>query len=183
MKTALCLFATAFIAGCSSVSPQPATDSARIVEETNAKLAGEPRRPTLRSTARPEIGRGAAVRPAVLAEDRVGTANMKVEQDPRWKSYGAYLQRMIETVQLQWERLLIQSTATPVTGSRVEVKFVLDADGKVVRVADVSGTASEGATRVCVSAITDRAPYGQWTDDMRAVLGEQQELTFSFYYQ
>jgi hypothetical protein len=30
---------------------------------------------------------------------------------------------------------------------------------------------------------TDRAPYGPWTDDMKAVLGSQQEMTFTFYYQ
>ena len=35
----------------------------------------------------------------------------------------------------------------------------------------------------CVSAITDRAPYGPWTDDMKAMLGSQQEMTFTFYYQ
>jgi hypothetical protein len=39
------------------------------------------------------------------------------------------------------------------------------------------------AERACMSAITDRAPYGEWTDDMKAVLGEQQEMTFTFYYQ
>ena len=32
-------------------------------------------------------------------------------------------------------------------------------------------------------AITDRAPYGPWTDDMIAMLGKQQEMTFTFYYQ
>jgi len=37
--------------------------------------------------------------------------------------------------------------------------------------------------RACVSAITTRAPYGDWTDDMIAVLGSEQEMTFSFYYQ
>jgi len=36
---------------------------------------------------------------------------------------------------------------------------------------------------VAPTAITDRAPYGTWTDDMKAVLGEQQEMTFTFYYQ
>jgi hypothetical protein len=34
-----------------------------------------------------------------------------------------------------------------------------------------------------MSAITKPAPYGPWTDDMKAVLGEQQEMTFTFYYQ
>ena len=34
-----------------------------------------------------------------------------------------------------------------------------------------------------MSAITDARPTDQWTDDMIAVLGTQQEMTFTFYYQ
>jgi len=34
-----------------------------------------------------------------------------------------------------------------------------------------------------VSAITDTAPYGDWTDDMIAILGNEQSLTFVFYYE
>jgi len=34
-----------------------------------------------------------------------------------------------------------------------------------------------------VSAITERAPYGEWSEDMIALLGKEQELTFTFHYQ
>jgi hypothetical protein len=47
----------------------------------------------------------------------------------------------------------------------------------------VEGTAGNQAEKACAAAITARAPYGPWTDDMIAVLGEEQELTFVFYYQ
>ena len=47
----------------------------------------------------------------------------------------------------------------------------------------VDGTAGNQAEKACTSAITARAPYGPWTDDMIAVLGQSQELTFTFFYQ
>ena len=35
----------------------------------------------------------------------------------------------------------------------------------------------------CQNAITYPQPYRKWTDQMIAVLGDSQELTFSFYHQ
>jgi len=53
---------------------------------------------------------------------------------------------------------------------------------KIVRV-DPTGAPSDAAIRACEAGITARSPYGQWTEDMIAVLGEQQEMTFVFYYE
>jgi hypothetical protein len=124
------------------------------------------------------------VRPAILAERLAGTANIgPTAVDARWSSYGAYLQRMFESAQIQWEKLLTESKVYPASGSTVTVKFVMDSEGKISRIVNLDSTASDAASRACVSAITDRAPYGTWTDDMKAVLGEQQEMTLTFYYQ
>jgi hypothetical protein len=70
-----------------------------------------------------------------------------------------------------------------VTGSAVTVKFVMNDEGMIVDIGVEQTTANEIATRACVSGITDRMPYGPWTDDMKAVLGNKQEMTFTFYYQ
>ena len=59
----------------------------------------------------------------------------------------------------------------------------MDSKGLIARIVNVDSTAKDAAERACMSAITDRAPYGEWTDDMKAVLGEEQEMTFTFYYQ
>jgi hypothetical protein len=124
------------------------------------------------------------VRPAILAERLAGTSNIgPTAVDARWSNYGAYLQRMIEAVQIQWEKLLVESKVYPSSGSTVTVKFIMDSAGKIARIINVDSTANDSASRACMSAITDRAPYGDWTDDMKAVLGEQQEMTFTFYYQ
>lgn len=133
---------------------------------------------------RPSLVKTQQVRPAILAERLAGTTNIgPTAVDARWSNYGAYLQRMIEAVQIQWERLLSESKVYPTSGSTVTVKFIMDSKGLIAKVVNVESTASDAASRACMSAITDRAPYGDWTDDMKAVLGEQQEMTFTFYYQ
>lgn len=86
-------------------------------------------------------------------------------------------------MQGQWDRLIQRSSFYPASGSTVRVVFKIDASGVISEVVRVDGTAAELARRLCVSAITERAPYGDWTDDMIAVLGREQEITFTFFYQ
>ena len=133
---------------------------------------------------RPQIVKQQQVRPAIFEENKFGTSNIgPVAIDAKWSNYGAYLQRMIETVQVQFDKLVADSRIYPPQGSMVTVKFILDSDGKIAQIVSVDNKATEPAARVCINSITDRAPYGPWTDDMKAVLGEKQEMTFSFYYQ
>jgi hypothetical protein len=138
----------------------------------------------LRPRPRPQVVRQQQVRPAILAENKFGTKNVGLTGiDAKWSNYGAYLQRMIDTVQIQWERLILSMSAMPAGGSTVTVKFIMGDEGQITNIVNVDSTASETGSRACVSAITDRAPYGPWTEDMKAVLGSQQEMTFTFYYQ
>lgn len=133
---------------------------------------------------RPTIVKQQQVRPAIFAENKFGTSNIgPIAVDARWSNYGAYLQRMIETVQIQWDSIVRESLVYPPAGSTVEVKFIIDSDGAITRVVNVESTATDAAARACMSAITDRSPYGKWTEDMIAVLGTQQEMTFKFFYQ
>jgi len=155
-------------------------DAPRFDGATAMQPAIDPRRPR----PRPQVVKQQQVRPAILSENKFGTTNIgNIAVDARWSNYGAYLQRMIDTVQIQWERLILQMSAMPAIGSTVTVKFVMNDEGRITNIAHVESTSNETASRACVSAITDRAPYGPWTDDMKAVLGTQQEMTFTFYYQ
>lgn len=132
---------------------------------------------------RPQLERHA--RPAVFRENQFGTQNIgAIAIDARWSQYGQYLQKLIETVQIQWERIIEQGRVYPPPGSEVVVKFRLEAtQGAVAEILHSEGSAGNQAERACISAITERSPYGPWTDDMKAVLGDSQELTFTFYYQ
>ena len=65
------------------------------------------------------------------------------------------------------------------------VVFKLNSKGEVSQIVSVEPTpgTSDASTRACPSAIAIPAPYGPWTEDMIAVLGTEQELVFTFYYE
>jgi hypothetical protein len=133
---------------------------------------------------RPQVVKEVKVRPAIFQENKLGTANIgNLAYDARWSNYGQYLQKMIETVQSQWERILSESRLQPVAGAAVKVVFRINSDGRIAQVVSVDGDAGKQASAACTSAITARAPYGEWTEDMRAVLGSSQELTLTFFFQ
>lgn len=117
-------------------------------------------------------------------KNEFGSKNIgAVAYNAKWSAYGEYLQRLIDSVQGQWERLLMRSAFYPTSGSVVKVVFKIDASGAISEIVRVEGSGGELAQRLCVSSITERAPYGEWTDDMIGVLGKEQELTFTFFYQ
>lgn len=139
----------------------------------------DPRKPR----ARPVL-ETAHTRPAIFQDNQFGTSNIgPVAFSAKWSNYGAYLHKMMEAIQIQWDRILIDSRTSPPSGSYVTVKFTMDLHGKITEILDVESTSSEQGKQSCVSAITLTAPYGDWTDDMIAVLGNSQELTFRFYYE
>ncbi|KAB2649211.1 MAG: hypothetical protein WCO38_05570 [Verrucomicrobiota bacterium] len=152
-----------------------------LVQTPNAPAALiDPRHPQPRKTLAQHV------RPAIFAENKIGTSNIgPIAVDAKWSNYGVYLQRMIETVQIEWERILIASKVYPNSGSYVQVKFIMNSKGEISKIisVDPTGAPSDAAIRACPSGITARSPYGQWTDDMIAVLGEKQEMTFVFYYE
>lgn len=161
-------------------------DGASQATQTDGVATAQPAIDPLRPRPRPQIVKQQQVRPAILAENKFGTQNVGLTAiDARWSNYGAYLQRMIDTVQIQWERLILSMNAMPARGSTVAVKFVMNDEGKITKIAAIeqSSSAGETAVRACIGGITDRAPYGPWTDDMKTVLGSEQEMTFTFHYQ
>ena len=85
-------------------------DAKEFEGATSIAPAIDPKRPR----ARPQVVKQQQVRPAILAENKFGTTNIgNIAVDARWSEYGAYLQRMIDTVQIQWERLILQQSANP----------------------------------------------------------------------
>ena len=132
---------------------------------------------------RPQIVRKDGNRPKVLQNTSGAKGVGALSQDARWSAYGAYLQQMIDTIDVQWHAKSTQLAEAPTPGTRVVVKFQLTYEGRIARIVSVDSTASDFVNRSCVNAITDRAPYGKWTDEMRSVLGEVQELSFTFHYQ
>jgi filamentous hemagglutinin family protein len=109
-----------------------------------------------------------------------GTAIIQaVAVNARWINYSFYLRKMIETVQVEWERILLDAP-----GSQVEVKFALNKHGKISGFGHIlhSLVTSDATANACRAAIEARSPYGEWTDEMVATLGLEQEMAFRFRY-
>jgi hypothetical protein len=152
---------------------------------TGGYFDGTPAIDRSRPQERPRLSAAAVnARKASTIKNEFGSENIgAVAYNAKWSAYGEYLQRLIDAVQGQWERLIQRSSFYPTSGSTVRVVFKIDASGVISEVVRVDGSGAELARRLCVSAITERAPYGDWTDDMIAVLGREQEITFTFFYQ
>lgn len=119
----------------------------------------------------------------VLSNQIAGTTNVGViGQDAHWSEYGEYMQELIEIVQAQWYSILRDSAISPTRGAHVYVTFKLNANGEV-SVVKVEETAGKPGTYACLNAIQERQPYRKWTEQMIAVLGPEQTMTFSFYYE
>jgi len=102
--------------------------------------------------------------------------------EPRLKKFSPYFDRMAAIVQVQWERIIVQSGVFPPLGSSVSVSFCIDRAGEISNIIESGNTAGKRAYEACKKALTARGPYGKWTDDMIAELGESQTFTFTFFY-
>ncbi|MBX3735344.1 MAG: hypothetical protein KF715_01525 [Candidatus Didemnitutus sp.] len=121
-------------------------------------------------------------RPNVLQNRLAGVQNIGILGiDARWSEYGEYMQEFVEIVQASWYSILDESRIAPKSGTHVFVTFTLNAEGEV-SVVNTEETAGKQGTYACTNALTMRQPYRKWTDQMIAVLGKQQTITFSFYY-
>lgn len=133
--------------------------------------------------ARPQIVATMQTRPAIFEENKQGTQNVGVRgQNANWSHYGEYLKKLTEIVQMEFDKLNYESRVSPPAGTIVSVKFALNSQG-VVRIINVdSSRGTEQAARVSVSSIAIPSPYLPWTDDMKALLGDEDQMTFDFYY-
>jgi hypothetical protein len=138
---------------------------------------------------RPQLAQS-QIRPTIMANRVDGTSNMGVRAHSALKTtYGEYLNRVIEVVDAEWNRTIQEKLSRrfsfPITGSKVEVTFLLEKSGKVV-ISKVDGNAGQLWDSVAVEAIAAPARYsegyGKWSDDMIAILGDRQELVFTFFY-
>lgn len=151
-----------------------------VVNATVPATSAAPGRPGPRP--RPKVPN---TRPAVLANQPMSTSNYGTIRgvNSRISEYGDYMQKFIEIVDLQWNRLLSQSKVSPPRPSQVTVKFRLGKDGQIWEVLEVIEGGDKPSTYMCIDAIRTPAPYEKWPDDMVAIFGDSDVITFVFYYQ
>jgi hypothetical protein len=130
--------------------------------------------------ARPRL---TAPRTTILTNRAAGTRNIGITgMDARWSEYGEYLAELVEIIQISWYSILDESKSYPPRGSHVAITFTINSQGETEFVRVEDSNAGQKGVLSCQSAIQARQPYRKWTEQMVAMLGNQQELTFTFYY-
>lgn len=101
----------------------------------------------------------------------------------RFSEYGAYLDRLFESIYYQWRLLLTNyKFLAEDYGSVVEVRFTLNKDGNIRDVKVVQATGSSIAAFICKDSICSLEPFDGWTEQMVKTLGEEQELGIVFHF-
>jgi len=104
--------------------------------------------------------------------------------DAKWTPFGAYLQMMFEAIGSEWDiECARYSFSVQDSGAAVETTFVINSQGQIESLQVDSSTATRGATLLCLSSIKHPAPFGVWTKEMAALLGDSQVIKITFYYQ
>ena len=101
---------------------------------------------------------------------------------PHFKEFHAYFQRVISSVQQNWDKILDQEQLVVPSGTFVTITFVMNSNGEVARVVSHSPVGNSPAIEACVKAVATSGPFNSWSDKMVATLGKEQEMTFEFAY-
>ncbi len=156
-------------------------EGAREANEADGSLVAVNPTQKTQPKARPRL---TAPRTTILTNRTAGVSNAGIiGRDARWSEYGEYLAELEEIVQVQWYHILEESRVSPPRGTHVEITFKINSKGEtdIIKVEDFE--AGKQGVFSCQSAIQARQPYRKWTEQMIAVLGNDQTLTFAFYYQ
>jgi hypothetical protein len=173
-------------------------DSEDDVKEDTSKLddgvVQEDRPLTPPEDASPESNPDAS--PARLPQPRVHIANtgplkkhmagvtrigQMADYSAEFSEFGEYLERMFETIELEWNNLLNQQRLAE-RRSRVSIAYFLNEFGEVVDWEIVSATSSLQAQVICAAAINNRAPFGEWSSQMRTTLKDPERIIINFLF-
>jgi len=109
---------------------------------------------------------------------RRGTVSLDVKSTP----FGAYDREVINAIQERWYQLLDESAFVTRTG-RVILEFRMHRDGRITDMEVIKQDVGEVLTLYCRRAISDPAPYAEWSPDMIRIIGKDyREVKFTFYY-
>ncbi|QYY35539.1 hypothetical protein [Ruficoccus sp. ZRK36] len=167
-----------------TVEPAPAPRPQRQIEVQMEEVTPAQQAPQGQPVpkARPRIN--FKVPPGPLMQNPVSASRMgALAIDSNFSEFGGYLQRMREAISAQWNLLGRQyNYANSDIGTKVVVEYELNRDGRVVDLKVLYTSASRPATLIVQDAILSRAPYGPWTKEMVASLGDSQTIRITFLY-
>ncbi len=121
--------------------------------------------------------------PSVLTNRSSGSPNAGIiGRDARWSEYGEYLHELEAIIVAQWYLINDESRISPPHGSHVTITFKINSKGETDIVTVEDADSGKLGVWSCQSAIQKRQPYRKWTEQMIILLGDEQSLTFGFYY-
>ena len=119
-----------------------------------------------------------------LKTSKSGVANVGVlATNAKFSEFGVYIQQMNEAIAAQWIRLVSSLRLTVADqGTYVLIHFKINAKGDVVDIEVEESTAGASAVFACKDAVLSRAPFGDWTQEMKDTLEEPEALRVKFHY-
>lgn len=130
--------------------------------------------------ARPQLPRLPA---SPRRNSNLGVSNVgNLAVDAKASKFGEYMERLIETVSLNWNDLVDRSSSVE-RKSVVKIRFMLTSDGFVSDIEILEGTTSRAiGIYMCRQAIERGIPYGPWPAGLVDMFGEEEDVTFTFHY-
>lgn len=102
----------------------------------------------------------------------------------RFTEFGAYTQKMFESIGYQSQLLFENYNATVGDlDSHIAISYSIDDNGSITTISVVSATASNLAIILVKDAILSQAPFGPWTDDMKAILNKEEKFLYCLHLQ
>jgi hypothetical protein len=101
--------------------------------------------------------------------------------DATFSEFGEYEQQFYAAIQTGWYQEIEFFQPIDIA-TNVVVSFTIHADGTIHGTEIVRSTASEVATIICQTAITQRSPYRAWTKEMVKVFGRERTIQVVFHY-
>ncbi len=131
---------------------------------------------------RPKVVRTPVMGP--LKTSKSGVANVGVlATNAKFSEFGVYIQQMNEAIAAQWIRLVSNlHLSVGDQGTHVFIHFKINAKGEVVEIDVEEASASASAVFACKDAVLSRAPFGDWTQEMKDTLEEPEALRVKFHY-
>lgn len=111
------------------------------------------------------------------------SARGTVACDSRFSEFGAYQQRMIEAISRQWNLLASKYDLGTAVGTIVVAEYYLNSLGELTKFNIVFSNSTNTGSGLCEQSILTTAPYGEWTREMVATFGNQeQSVRITFHY-
>ena len=109
----------------------------------------------------------------------------EIAVDCKLHPYGVYVQQMLQAIESQWYQLVkgslpyIQKDKIP---QKIVYSFLLNSKGKVEALTALGSQEDTLASDLCRQAISSRAPFGKWSEEMIKDLGGTDVITIKFSY-